>query len=91
MLRVKGKLRDRVDELSKLGVNQASTQAMNEKFHIEVQHTDAAGNVPNTWGTSDGDYSKWQSFRDRWLAAMHENDKIKAVTKFQNLKTACIH
>lgn len=56
---------------------------------IRVIQTDAAGNLPNTWGTFSGDYAKWQSFRDRWMP-VHENKEIKAVTKFQALKAACV-
>lgn len=89
IINLKGKLRDRIDELSKQGKAQTSTQAGQEKVQIEVQHTDAAGNVTNTWGTFDGDYAKWRSFRDRWQVAMHSNGKVQPVTKFQNLKTAC--
>lgn len=90
MMSLKAKLRDRIESLSKSENEQAQAQAQQEPLRIEVQQTDAAGNIPNTWGKFDGDYAKWQSFRDRWLAAMHTNDKVKAVTKFQNLKTACI-
>lgn len=90
IMSLKGKLHNRIDELGKQSDSQAmNVQAANEKFRIEVQHTDAAGNIPSTWGTFNGDYSQWQSFRDRWVAAMHSNEKIKPVIKFQNLKTAC--
>lgn len=88
-IRLNGKLRNRIDELERQSGARSATQASHEKVQIEVQHTDAAGNVPNTWGTFDGDYAKWRSFRDRWQVAMHSNEKVKPVTKFTNLKTAC--
>lgn len=59
-------------------------------YKIEVQHTDPTGNVPNVWGKFDGDYAKWKPFRDRWIAAMHENNAVKPIVKFQNLQTACV-
>lgn len=70
--------------------NQAQTQEQTNPIKIEVQTTDASGNVRNTWGTFNGEYDNWQTFRDQWLGAMHNNDKIKTIVKFQNLRTACI-
>lgn len=83
IVKLKGKANDRIDELSK------NSKTMNAQEPIRVIQTDAAGNIPNTWGTFNGDYGKWQSFRDRWMP-VHENKDIKAVIKFHNLKTACI-
>lgn len=92
----KAKISDRLDELdnqsgnvSTVG-NVATVGNGQGKVTIEVQATDAAGNVPNTWGTFDGDYAKWKSFYDRWKSSMHENPKVKTYVKFQNLKTSCI-
>ena len=56
---------------------------------IRVIQTDAAGNIPNSWGAFNGDYARWHSFRDRCMP-VHEKKEIKAITKFHALKTACI-
>lgn len=90
IVQAKAKISDRLDELNAQSVNVTNNQEETPKnFTIEVQATDAAGNLPNTWGTFDGDYAKWKSFRDRWLS-LHKNTKVKTLVKFQNLKTACI-
>ncbi|XP_055306802.1 uncharacterized protein LOC129571056 [Sitodiplosis mosellana] len=85
---LKAKLNDQIDALNKANT---PTRAQSEprQFQVEVQTTDATGNVPNTWGTFNGEYSKWHSFRDRWLT-LHENKKVKTIVKFTNLQTACI-
>lgn len=90
IMRIKAKISDKLDELNNANGNANQGEQFKLKdlkeLTIEVQATDAAGNIPNTWGTFDGDYSKWQSFRDRWLSCMHENRKVKTIVKFQNLK-----
>lgn len=43
------------------------------------------GKVENTWGEFDGHLSKWKSFYDRFRVAVHENDAIARVFKFQHL------
>lgn len=43
------------------------------------------GKVENTWGDFDGHLSKWKSFHDRFKVAVHENDTIAKVFKFQHL------
>lgn len=85
ILRVK--IKKRLDMIRIPSVQQQSEVA---PMKFQVQMTDASGNVPNTWGTFDGEYEKWQSFRDRWIAAMHNNENVPAITKFQNLKAACV-
>lgn len=59
-----------------------------QPLQLEMPRTDATGNVPNTWGTFDGDYTQWKSFRDRWML-LHDNKDVKPIVKLQNLKTAC--
>lgn len=90
IMNLKAKLRDRIEVLGRQNDTERTQAQSQQPLRIEVQQTDATGNVPNTWGTFNGDYAKWKSFRDRWLAAMHTNTKIQVVTKFNNLKTACI-
>lgn len=89
IMSLKAKATDKIEKID--GENKmANTQSQASTSHsIRVIQTDAAGNLPNTWGTFNGDYAKWQSFRDRWLP-VHENKDIKSVTKFQALKTACV-
>lgn len=62
----------------------------NNKIQVEVQQVDSSGNIQNVWGTFDGDFSKWRTFHDKWVASMHTNEKVKKVTKLQNLQAACI-
>lgn len=91
IMSLKAKLFDRLEALNQAeGGNQPQTTKKQEPYQIEVLQTDPTGNVPNTWGTFDGDYSKWRSFHDRWMAAMHRNKKVKTIIKFQNLQKACI-
>lgn len=88
---LKTKIKSRLNTLE--AGNKAATSKQNASqnpISIEVQTTDACGNIPNTWGTFDGDYAKWHSFRDRWLTAMHENKNVKVIKKFENLLAACI-
>ena len=90
---LKGKMVDRLDALNKADPSQATSDRLmnlDQPFRIEVQQMDATGNIPNVWGDFDGDYAKWKSFRDRWVASMHNNEKVPTITKFQNLKKACI-
>lgn len=89
IISLKAKLNDRIDQLSDQVSSQIESTQARQVQVVEVQHTDITGNVVNTWGTFDGDYAKWKSFRDRWMT-LHENPKVKTVIKFQNLKTACV-
>lgn len=84
---IKAKLRDRLAQLDSVNAN---SQQASGKLQIEVQTNDLFGNIPNTWGQFDGDYAKWQSFRDRFNAAIHGNEKLKSVFKFQYLQAACV-
>lgn len=89
VMSLKAKATDKIDQI----VNDKQSQNLRDTTKsdqtIRVIQTDAAGNLPNTWGTFSGDYAKWQSFRDRWMP-IHKNKEVLAVTKFQALKAACI-
>lgn len=89
LIKLRGKLSDRIEALN-MQSNMHNTSIPSQPLRIEVQQTDAAGNIPNTWGTFNGDYAKWKSFRDRWVASMHDNSKVATIVKFQNLKAACV-
>lgn len=43
-------------------------------------------NIQNTWGHFSGDLTKWKGFRDRFVAAVHENNDIKPAFKYQHLR-----
>lgn len=102
----KAKLANRLDEFNAPTSNQVDNASIDlndvsvgndnalrigkNKIEIEVQQTDSNGNIPNVWGKFDGDYAKWKSFHDRWVASMHDNKKVKTIVKFQNLQAACV-
>ena len=73
IMNLKAKLNDRIDEINKQNAP-APVASEPKRVQVELQTTDASGNVPNTWGTFDGDYDSWNSFRDRWLP-LHNNKK----------------
>lgn len=41
--------------------------------------------VENTWGEFDGSWTQWQGFHDRFKAAVHDNQQIPIIFKFQYL------
>lgn len=41
--------------------------------------------VENTWGEFDGTWTHWQGFHDRFKAAVHDNNQIPSIFKFQYL------
>ena len=45
--------------------------------------------ISNTWGTFDGSYSAWPSFRDRF-AAVHNNSDVTVARKLDLLSKALI-
>lgn len=47
-----------------------------------------AGQMENTWGDFDGNLTKWQTFHDCFKAAVHDNQTIAEVFKFQRLKAS---
>lgn len=56
---------------------------------VELSATDMPSNH-NTWGTFDGNFAEWLSFRDKFLAAVHTNERIKPVFKLQYLTKALV-
>lgn len=44
--------------------------------------------VKNTWGYFDGSLLKWQSFHDRFVAKIHNDEKMSNVEKFSHLKNS---
>lgn len=76
-------LRERLHELS-LADQGVAKKA--ENLHVQVQ----SSTVINTWGTFDGNYAFWPTFRDLFIAGVHNNESIKAINKFQYLIASCI-
>lgn len=81
-----GFLRARIAALQPVAIDVPPAQP--PEWRVEVQTADALGNITDTWGKFSGDYAHWHSFRDRFKAAVHENDKLKTIFKFQYLKAA---
>lgn len=91
IITAKARLFDRLKAIGATNTIQDDNASLDKnKIKIEVMQTNASGNIPNIWGKFDGDYSKWKSFHDKWVASMHTNDKVKTIVKFQNLQAACI-
>lgn len=51
---------------------------------VELKASDLQSTQP-TWGKFDGNLFFWQSFKDRFTAAVHANENIKPVFKLQHL------
>lgn len=58
-----------------------------QPLRLELSASDLTMNQ-NTWGKFDGDMVHWQSFRDKFIAAVHENERIRPVFKLQHLMAA---
>lgn len=54
---------------------------------IEVKFPNAPP-LQNTWGTFDGNFALWPSFKDRFIAAVHSNEQVPNVMKAQHLKAS---
>lgn len=54
---------------------------------VEIKASDLNANHA-AWGRFDGDLMNWQGFKDRFTAAVHNNDNIKPVFKLQHLQAA---
>lgn len=82
--RLRGLISGRIDELTPVQIEQRAEQ---QPLRVEVSTMDMPSNQ-NTWGKFDGNLVKWQSFRDKFLAAVHQNERIKPVFKLQHLLAA---
>lgn len=85
-LGTKRKLRKRIAAIAQREKEQqvakqaASGQAIEVSIQVPPQQE-----VKNTWGEFDGSLTKWQGFRDRFVAAVHENEQVRPAFKFQHL------
>lgn len=57
---------------------------------VQVNMPFSEHDVKNTWGQFDGAITKWQGFRDRFVAAIHDNDRITPAYKFAYLKSSLV-
>ncbi|XP_036327151.1 uncharacterized protein LOC118739748 [Rhagoletis pomonella] len=46
--------------------------------------------MKNTWGDFDGTLTKWSGFRDRFMAAIHNNENVSPAFKFSYLKKSLV-
>lgn len=62
----------------------------NEQFGLLLQRmcNGVSSKKENTWGYFHGDLAKWPNFRDAFKVAVHEDELIKPVFKFQLLKSS---
>lgn len=85
-LATRTKIRTGITKL-KPSILTSSEAAPVSKLQVEVSQKDALADIPNTWGTFNGDYLKWPSFRDRFMP-VHKKEGVLAIHKFQYLKAA---
>lgn len=91
-INVCGKLRTRIAELEPVvqpipEVQQPAQQPIVQNLPPETLSADLQV-AKNTCGYFDGDFTKWQGFRDRFIAAVHDNVRIPDVFKLQQLKSS---
>lgn len=69
---------------------QAPTAAapVQQQVSVNLSTADALSNITNTWGQFSGDYLQWQSFRDRFKEAIHENKEVPIIKKFHYLRAS---
>lgn len=87
-MQMRARLTFRVEELTPALPQPQVVTAKAPEVRVELQTPDALGNLSNTWGTFNGDYSQWHSFRDRFRAAVHNNERLPVMYKFQYLRNA---
>lgn len=67
-------------------VGAAPQMAMNDIANREpIRVVVSNQQVDNTWGTFDGTITQWRAFRDKFNSAVHNNQQIPPVFKFQHL------
>lgn len=81
---VYGRMKAKYDELK------AAERAAAVAPVVQVQMPFQQHDIRNTWGEFDGSLTKWQGFRDRFVAAIHNNDQIAPSYKFSYLKNSLV-
>lgn len=66
------------------GIATPQERPINVSVNLPEKHHD----IKNTWGKFDGSLTKWQSFRDCFVARIHNEDNIPNVYKFTYLKNS---
>lgn len=67
-------------------VNETSQVPISVNVSLPVQQHD----LKNTWGEFDGSLLKWIGFRDRFMAAIHNNEKISSAYKYSYLRKSLV-
>lgn len=81
---VYAKMKAKYDELK--AIDRAAVVAPVVQVQMPFQQHD----IRNTWGEFDGSLTKWQGFRDRFVAAIHDNNQIAPSYKFSYLKNSLV-
>lgn len=87
-LATRRQLRARIAELEPQPMAVAGAVQAAPVREVRVELPQQEDNIPNTWGEFSGDFAEWHSFRDRFKAAIHENDRVRPIRKFQLLTAA---
>lgn len=67
---------------------QAGTATDANRSGVTIITGDGLNNIPNTWGKFTGEHDKWHTFRDCFENAIHTNDQLEPIKKFQYLIAA---
>lgn len=54
-------------------------------IYVQCNGGRSNGKIENSWGEFDGSLSKWRGFRDRFIAAVHDDQSYAPAMKFQAL------
>lgn len=66
----------------------AAVAPVQQQVSVNLATADALSNITNTWGQFSGDYLQWQSFRDRFKEAIHDNKEVPVIKKFHYLRAS---
>lgn len=85
---LRGKLTELAPRLDTQGQSEAgaSSVPLERPLNVNVSLPDRPHDIKNTWGNFDGSLLQWPSFRDCFIARIHNDDKIPNVYKFTYLK-----
>lgn len=67
-------------------VQQQQNQQQQQPLAVQVNMPFQQHDIRNTWGEFDGNLTKWQGFRDRFISAIHANELVTPGYKFSHLK-----
>lgn len=78
-------LKRKIRELEPVG-QQQQHQQQQQPLAVQVNMPFQQHDIRNIWGEFDGNLTKWQGFRDRFISAIHANDLVTPGYKFSHLK-----